>query len=114
MVADDRRLVLEVVVEAEPPAGEVLPDDGHAEIGSAPAAVLLRQGVAVMAGGVGPATHLVEQRFPILVGQAGPVPVGAGVLPAVAEEAEVVVLALERRDLPLDNVVELGAAADEV
>ena len=63
------------------------------------AAVLLRERVAVVAGVVGAAAHLAEQRLPLLVGQAAALPVGAGVLPAVVEEAVVVVLRLERLDL---------------
>jgi hypothetical protein len=47
-----------------------------------------------------------EQLLPLLVGQAAAVPVGAGVLAAVVEEADVVVRLLERLDLALDEVVE--------
>ena len=92
VVADDGVLVLQVVVEAEALAGQVLADDGHPEVGAVLAAVLLGEGVAVVAGGVGPAAHLAEQRLPLLVGQAAALPVGAGVLAAVVEEAVVVVL----------------------
>ena len=41
VVADDRVLVLEVVVQPEAPGGEVLPDDGHAQVGAVPAAQFL-------------------------------------------------------------------------
>jgi hypothetical protein len=114
VVADDRRLVLQVVVEPEPPAGEVLPDHGHAEVGAVLAAVLLRERVPVMAGDVSPPTHLGEQRLPVFVRQAAPVPVRPGVLTPVVEEPLVVVLGLERLDLPLDEVVQLAEVVDEV
>ena len=114
VVADDGVLVLQVVVQAEALGGEVLADHGHAEVGPVLAAVLLRERVAVVAGGVGPPAGLAEQRLPLLVGQPAAVPVGAGVLPAVVEEADVVVLLLERLDLAFDELVELGEVGDEV
>src|SRR5215207_9153047 len=67
-----------------------------------------------MSGGICAATHLGEQRLPLLVRQTAPVPVRPGVLPAVVEEPLVVVLGLERLDLPLDEVVQLGEVVDEV
>ena len=91
VVADDRVLVLQVAVQAEALAREVLADHGHAEVRAVLAAVLLRERVAVVAGGVGAAPRLAQQRFPLLVRQPAAVPVGARVLAAVVEEADVVV-----------------------
>ena len=48
-----------------------------------------------------------EQVLPLVVRQPTAIPVGAGVLPAVVEEPDVVVLLLERLDHLLDEVVEL-------
>ena len=93
VVADDRVLVLQVVVQAEALGGEVLADDRHPEVRAVLAAVLLRERVAVVAGLVGQPTGLAEQRLPLVVRQAAAIPVGAGVLPAVVEEPDVVVLA---------------------
>ena len=107
VVADDRVLVLQVVVQSESLRRQVLADHRHPEVGAVSPAELLREGVAVVPGGVGKPAGLAEQRLPLLVGQAAALPVGAGVLPAVVEEADVVVLLLERTDLPLDEVVEL-------
>ena len=54
--------------------------------------------VAVEPGLVGQPLHPVEQLLPLLVRQALVVPVGARVLATMVEEADVVVLLLERRD----------------
>ena len=94
--------------------GEVLADDRHAEVGAVLAAVLLRERVAVVAGGVGAAPRLAQQRLPLLVRQAAALPVGARVLAAVVEEADVVVLLLERLDLALDELVELVEVVGEI
>ncbi len=93
VVADDRVLVLQIVVQPEPLGGQVLADDGHVEVRAVPPAVLLRVGVAIVARGIGTAPGLGEQRLPLLPGQAAPLPVGARVLAAVIEEADVVVAA---------------------
>src|SRR5439155_15602392 len=108
------RLVLQVVVQTESVPREVLADHGHAEVGAVLAAVLLRERVPVVAGGVGAAAHLDEQRLPLFVREAAPIPVRPGVLTAMVEESLVVVLGLERLDLPLDEVVQLGEVVDEV
>ena len=49
-----------------------------------------------------------------MVRQAAALPVGAGVLTAVIEEPDVVVLLLERLDLALDEVVQLPEVGDEI
>ena len=114
VVADDRVLVLQVVVEAKTLAGEVLADHGHAEVGALLSAVLLRERVAVVAGRVGASAGLAQQRLPLLVGKSAAVPVGAGVLAAVVEEADVVVLLFERLDLTLDELVELDEVLRQI
>ena len=100
-------------MQAEALGGEVLADHRHAEVGAVLAAVRLGERVAVVAGVVGAAACLAQQRLPLLVGQAAAIPVGAGVLAAMVEEADVVVLLLERLDLPLDEVVELAEVGDQ-
>ncbi len=42
------------------------------------------------------------------------VPVGAGMLAAMIEEADIIVLALERPDLPVDELVEFGDVGRDV
>ncbi len=101
-------------MQAEPLAGQVLANDCHAEVRAVLAAILPRERIAVVAGGVRPAAHLGEQGLPLLARQAAPVPVRASVLPPVVEEPLVVVLGLKRLDLPLDEVVEVGEVVDEV
>jgi hypothetical protein len=59
-IADDRRLVLEIVVKAEAFCGEVLADDRHCEVRAVLSAELARQPEAQMAGLVGAAAHLGE------------------------------------------------------
>ena len=98
-VADDRRLVLQVVVQAEALRGEVLADDRHRQVRAVAAAVLRRERVAQEAGRVGAPAHLAEQLLPVLARHAAVLEVGARVLAAVVEEADVVVLLLERLDL---------------
>src|SRR5690242_10675733 len=114
VVAHDRVLVLQVAVQAEALARQVLADHRHAQVGAVPAAVLLREGVPEVAGSVGPAARLGEQFLPLPTGQAAAVPVGPGVLPAVVEEPFVVVLLLERLDLALDELVEFGQVVAQV
>ncbi len=58
VVAHDGVLVLQVAVEAEALGRQVLADHGHAEVGAVAAAVLGRERVAVVAGGVGPPAGL--------------------------------------------------------
>ena len=108
-VADDRALVLQVVVQAEPLVREMLADDRHGEVGAVLAAQLLGQAEAQMARLVGAAPHLGQQLLPFVARLAVIVPVGAGMLAAMVEEADIVVLALERPDLALDEGVELDA-----
>src|SRR5689334_24277277 len=108
VVAHDRVLVLQVAVQAEALAGQVLADHRHAQVGAVPAAVLLRERVPVVAGRVGPPPGLGQQRLPLAAGQAAAVPVGPGVLAPVVEGPDVVVLLLERADLLRDELVELG------
>ena len=91
VVADDRVLVLQVVVQTEPLAGEVLADHRHPEVRAVLAAVLPWERVPVVAGRVRPAAHLDEQRLPLLVRETAPVPVRPSVLPPVVEEPAVVV-----------------------
>ena len=114
VVAHDRVFVLQVAVQAETLAGQVLADHRHAQVGAVPAAVLLRERVPVVAGRVGPPPGLGQQRLPLAAGQAAAVPVGPGVLAAVVEEPDVVVLLLERADLAGDELVELGQLLLEI
>jgi hypothetical protein len=67
-----------------------------------------------VAGRVGAAAGLGQQRFPLLARQAAGVPVGAGVLAPVVEEADVVVRLFERLDLRFDEAVEFAEIVDEI
>src|SRR5439155_26946539 len=106
--------VLQPAAPAEALAGQVLPNHRRAQVGAAPPAVLLRERVPEVAGRVGPAPGLGAQRLPLAAGQAAAIPVGPGVLPAVVEEPDVVVLLLERADLALDEIVEFGQVVAQV
>ena len=114
VVADDHVLVLQVAVQAEALARQVLADDGHAEVGAVPAAVLGGEGVAVVPGGVGAPHRLGQQGLPLAAGQATAVPVGAGILAPVIEEPDVVVLLLEGAYLPLDELVQFGEVGGQI
>ena len=101
-------------MQAEPLVGEMLADDRHGEVGAVLAAQLLGQGEAQMARLVGAAAHLGQKRLPFMARLAVIVPVGAGMLAAMVEEADIVVLALERPDLALDESVELDQIRRDV
>ena len=90
-IADDRMLVLQIVVQAEALGGKVLADHGHPEVGAVLAAVALRDRKAQMAGGVGEVLGLAQQRFPFVPRQAAIVEIGARPFAAMIEEADVVV-----------------------
>jgi hypothetical protein len=61
VVTHDRVLVLQIAVQAEALAGQVLTDHRHAKVGPVPAAVFPRERIAVMTGRVGPPPGLFEQ-----------------------------------------------------
>src|SRR4051794_34709163 len=92
----------------------MLANHSHSEVRAVLAAVLLRERVAVMPGGVGAAAGLAQQRLPFEIGQAAAFPVGAGVLATMIEETDVVVREFERSYLTLDEVVEFGEVRDQV
>src|SRR5689334_11080649 len=114
VVAHDRVLVLQVAVQAEALAGQVLADHRHTQVGAVPAAVLFRERVPEVAGRVGAPARFGQQRLPLAAGQAAAIPGRPGVLPAVVEEPLVVVLPLERLDLVLDELVEFGQVGTQV
>jgi len=111
-VADHRRLGLQLVVQPQAAVGEVLADHRHVEVAAVAAAEVGRQCVAQPARGVGAAAHLAQQLLPLRARRAA-VGVGARHLAAVVEEARAVTL-LQRRDLRVDEGVELGEDAGEV
>ena len=90
-IADDRMLVLQVVVQAEALGGEMLADHRHPEVGAVLAAIALRDREAQMAGVVGEILRLAQQRFPFVPRQAALVEIGARPFAAMVEEADVVV-----------------------
>ena len=105
-IADDGRLVLQVVVQAESLGREVLADDGHAEVRAVGATERGGKRPAEQAGGVGAPAHLAEQRVPLGPGHAAVVEVGPGELSSMVEEADVVVALFEGPDLRLDEGVD--------
>ena len=108
-VPDDRRLVLQIVVQAEALVRQVLADHRHVDVGAVPAAQRRRQSVAQPARPVGSPAHLAEQILPFAGRDAVVVPVRAGVLAAVVEVLHV--LGLQRGDFTLDEGVHLGEQA---
>ena len=68
IVANDGMLVLQVVVKAQPLRGQVLANDGHAEIGAFLSAILFGKGIPKVACLVGAALGFHEQSFPLFVG----------------------------------------------
>src|SRR6185369_14216350 len=111
-VADDRALVLKIVVQPEAFGRQMLANDRHCEIASALASEMRRQRKTKVSGSVGAAPHLAEQRFPLGARLAVVVPVGSRVLAAMVEVLDV--LALERLDLAFDEFVELAKLRADV
>ena len=114
VVADDGVLVLQVAVQAEAPRGQVLADHRHVQVGAAPAPELGRERVPVVARGVRPPPGLPQELLPLPAGQPTPVPIRSGILPPVVEEPDVVVLLLQRLDLPLDELVQLDEVGGKI
>ena len=92
----------------------MLPDDGHPEVGAVAAAEALRQVPAQEPRLVGLLAHPHQQRFPLGVGQSVALPVGARVLPAVVEEADVVVFLLDGLDDVVDERVQVVEQLSDV
>src|SRR5439155_26661698 len=93
---------------------DVLVDVSLITVGAVLGPVLIRERVAVVAGRVGATPRLGEERFPPLVRQTAALPVGAGVLAAMVEEADIVVGLLERLDLALDELVQLDEVLRQI
>jgi hypothetical protein len=106
-VADDRRLVLQVVVQPQPLRRQVLPHDRHRQVRPGAPAVFLRNAVAQEACFVGANSHLSEQVFPLLARHAAVLEVRPLVFSPVVEKADVVVLLLQRLDLRLDELIQV-------
>ncbi len=85
----------------------MLADDRHREIADALSAEFLRQRKSQEARLVGPAAHLAQQLLPFLAREAAMFEIRPRPFAAVIEEAFVVVLGLERLDLPIDEIVDL-------
>src|SRR5215467_6272069 len=103
VVPDYRVLVLQVAVQPEALAREMLADDRHAEVAAVLAAVLGWKCVALVPRRIGPAHRLAQQCLPVPAWKAAAVPVGTGVLAAVVEEPDVVVGLFEWPDLAGDK-----------
>src|SRR5712691_13458224 len=101
-------------MEPKPLGGQVLADDRHAQVRAVPAAAGGREGVTEMPRSISPPHDLAQQRLPLRIGQAATLPVGTRVLAAMVEESDVVVLLLQRADLPLDELVQLAEVVGQV
>ena len=86
----------------------MLANHRHPEVAAVLAAVLARQREAQVAGAIGAPLGFGQQRLPFGARQTAAVEVGARPLPAVIEEAFVVVLGLERLDLAVDERIEFA------
>jgi len=107
-VADDRMLVLQVIVQPEASPRKMLADHRHPEVAAVLPAITLGGGEAPMAGLVGAAGGFLEQFLPLLPGQTARLEVRPRIFAAVVEEADVVVLRFKRLDLGGDEGVEFG------
>ena len=94
-------------MEAEPLRGQVLPDDGHLQIGGVLAPELGWQGQPEPSRGVGPAPHLGQELLPLQARDAPVFEVGARPLAPMVEEPDVVVGLLQGLDLGLDESIEI-------
>ena len=114
VVANDGVFVLQVAMQPKALAGQVLADDCHAKVGAVLPAVLLREWVSVVAGSVGPSPGFAKKCLPPVVREPASLPVRSRIFASVIEESNVVVLLLERLDLPLDEVVELDQVVGQL
>ena len=105
-VADDRGLVLQVVVQTESLVRQVFPDHRHIEVGAVTAAELRRQPITQPARLIGAAAHLVEQVLPVPIRYPALVEVSPGELATPVEVLHV--LAFKWLDLRLDEGIHLG------
>ena len=94
-------------MQPQSPVRQVLTNSRHGQIAAVLATELLWQGETIVARGIGASTHLLQQLLPFRAWQAAIVPVCAGVLPPVVEEANVVIPFLERLDVGFDEGVKL-------
>ncbi len=106
-VPDDRRFVLQVVVQPQAAVREVLAYDRHLEVARVGATDLGGQVAAEETGLVGATSHLREQFVPFGAGEAAGFEVGARPFASMVEEAFVVVLRLQGCDLGVDEVVDV-------
>jgi len=113
-VADDGVFVLQVVVQAKSLGGEMLADHRHPEVRAVLAAVALRDRKAQMPGLVREGLRLTQQVFPLMTRQPTLVEIRTRPLPAVIEEANVVVALLQRLDGLLDESIKLGEIRSQV
>lgn len=111
-VPDDRRLVLQVVVQAKTLVRQVFPNDRHVDVAAVATPQRRGQSVPQPARPVGPPPHLGQQVLPFAGGDPVVVPIGAGMLAALVEILDV--LALQRFDLVLDERVHRGEHARKV
>jgi len=81
-------------------------DDGHAEVGAVATTERLGEGIAEVTRRIGPAPGFGEQGLPLFARATPVIPVGARVLAAVVEKADVVVGGFERLDFALDEIVQ--------
>jgi len=91
--------------------GEMLANDRHLQIAAVFAPVRFRRGKTKVAGDIGAAFGLMQQFFPLLVGQSIALPVGARVFAAIIKKTVVVVLHLQRQDLRVDKLIQLPQIA---
>src|SRR5205807_817843 len=105
-VADDRMLVLQIVVQAKSLGGKMLANDRHPEIRAILAAVTLRDRKTQVSRIVGEVLHFPQQHFPLTPRQSAIVEIGACPFAAMIEETDVVIGVLDRLDLACDELVE--------
>ena len=77
VIGHDRVFILQVAMQTQALAGEVLANNGHAQVGAVATPEFLRKRVAKVTGRIGAATGLPEQCFPRLGRPTVVVPVGA-------------------------------------
>src|SRR5690348_7049287 len=85
-IADDRMLVLQIVVPAQTFGFKMLADHGHPELGTIVPAIAPGQGKAQMPGGIGEVLGPAQQRFPFASRQSAALVVRTGPLTAMIEE----------------------------
>lgn len=113
-IANDRMLVLQIVVQAESLGGQVLAHHRHREVAAVATTEFSRQAEAQVSCTIGATLGLGQQRLPFVTRQTTLIPIGPRPLAAMIKETLVIVDCLQRNDLGSNEIVKLSEITHEI